>query len=56
LRQHVWQYLVMSVTAFDVGSAAPANRVTDARAGVAASAVPNTTATITLREDRFEGK
>src|SRR4051812_42004775 len=56
LRQHVWQYLVMSVTAFDVGSAVPAALDADAFAGVAASAVPSTIATITLREDRFEGK
>jgi hypothetical protein len=43
----------MSVTAFELGSAVVE---ADAFAGVAASAVPSTIATITLREDRFEGK
>src|SRR5262245_31762419 len=56
-RQQVWQYLLMSVIALELGSLA----VTDdalaaALAGLAASAVPSTTATITLREDRFEGR
>src|SRR4051812_30839150 len=54
LRQHVWQYLLMSVTAFALGSAA-----VEALAFAGdedASAVPSTIATMTLREDRFEGR
>jgi hypothetical protein len=50
-RQHVWQYLLMSVTALALGSVA-----VEARAGLAARAVPRTTAAIIPRERDLEGK
>jgi len=50
--QQVWQYLLMSVTAFAVGAA---DGLADARLGDAASA-PSTTATIIWRELGLEGR
>jgi hypothetical protein len=44
----------MSLTAFALGSAVRVEA--DAFGGAAASAVPSTTATIMLRDERFEGK